>query len=409
MSQRPPHSALVVSSAQSRHILNSIPTVIYELAITGKGFRTEWISDSVKRILGYEVEEALAPDWWIDCLHPDDKAAAVKKTSLLMSQGQLVQEYRFRCKDGHYLWIQDEASLLPEADGRPPKEIVGFWTNITDRKQAQEQAAQASRLEVDSGEDELTRFNNRIAIRVVIAALIVGSGLLLLEEKGPLVWGVPIIGLTFFALSCSLGVLLISLVVKSDKRSRHILNSIPTVIYELAITAKGFPTQWVSDSVKRIFGYEVEEALAPDWWIDRLHPDDKEAAIKKTSLLMSQGQLVQEYRFRSKDGHYLWIQDEASLLRKADGEPKEIVGFWTNITERKQAEARAAQARKQEFERGELLGSSDRNIAVGSVLAALIISSSFLGGMTITGLTVFVVSCILGFIVIWLVVKSGKY
>ena len=251
MSQRPPHSALTVSSAQSRHILNSIPTVIYELAITGKGFRTEWISDSVKRILGYEVEEALAPDWWIDCLHPDDKAAAVKKTSLLMSQGQLVQEYRFRCKDGHYLWIQDEASLLPEADGRPPKEIVGFWTNITDRKQAQEQAAQASRLEVDSGEDELTRFNNRIAIRVVIAALIIGSGLLLLEEKGPLVWGVPIIGLTFFALSCSLGVLLISLVVKSDKRSRHILNSIPTVIYELAITAKGFPTQWVSDSVKK--------------------------------------------------------------------------------------------------------------------------------------------------------------
>ena len=85
----------------------------------------------------------------------------------------------------------------------------------------------------------------------MIAALIVGSGLLLLEEKGPLVWGVPIIGLTFFALSCTLGVLLISLVVKSDKRSRHILNSIPTVIYELAITAKGFPTQWVSDSVKK--------------------------------------------------------------------------------------------------------------------------------------------------------------
>ena len=290
-----------------------------------------------------------------------------------------------------------------------PKEIVGFWTNITERKQAEEQAAQASRLEIDIGEDELARFNNRIAVRVVIAALIVGSGLLLLEGRGPLVWGVPIIGLTFFALGCSLGLILISLVVKSDKRSRHILNSIPTVIYELAITAKGFPTQWVSDSVKRILGYEVEEALAPDWWIDCLHPDDKEAAVKKTSILMTQGHLVQEYRFRSKDGHYLWIQDEASLLRKADGRPKEIVGFWTNITERKQAEERAAQARKQEFERGELLRSSDRNIAVGSVIAALIIGSSFLWGMTIIGLTVFVVCCSLGFILIWLVVKSGKY
>ena len=122
------------------------------------------------------------------------------------------------------------------------------------------------------------------------------------------------------------------------QRSRHILNSIPTVIYDLAITAKGFPTQWVSDSVKRILGYEVEEALAPHWWIDGLHPEDKEAAVAKTSILKTQGHLVREYRFRSKDGHYLWMQDEASLLREAGGRPKEIVGFWTNITERKQAE-----------------------------------------------------------------------
>src|ERR1700739_1848893 len=83
-------------------------------------------------------------------------------------------------------------------------------------------------------------------------------------------------------------------------RPRHILDSIPTVIYVLAVTAKGFPSQWVSDSVKRILGYEVEEALAPDWWVDCLHPDDKEAAINKTSVLMTAGHLVQEYRFRSK-------------------------------------------------------------------------------------------------------------
>ena len=89
---------------------------------------------------------------------------------------------------------------------------------------------------------------------------------------------------------------------------------------------------------QRILGYEVEEALAPDWWTGHLHPDDKEAAIEKTSILMTQGHLVQEYRFQSKDGHYLWVQDEASLLRDDDGRPKEIVGFWTNITERKQGE-----------------------------------------------------------------------
>ena len=195
----------------------------------------------------------------------------------------------------------------------------------------------------------------------------------------------------------------------SSAQSRHILNSIPTVIYELAITAKGFPTQWVSDSVTRILGYEVEEALAPDWWTDCLHPDDKEAALKKTSVLMTQGHLVQEYRFRSKDGHYLWMRDEASVLREAGGRPKEIVGFWTNITERKQAEERAARARKQEFQRGELIRSSGRDLAVGTVIAVLIIGSSFLWGMTIIGLAVFVICCSIGLILIWHVVKSGKY
>ena len=344
--KRQPHSAPAVSPLlsplRSRHILNSIPTVIYVLAITAKGFPTQWISDSVKRILGYEVEEALAPDWWIDCLHPDDKAAAVAKTSILKTQGHLVQEYRFRSKDGHYLWMQDEASLLREAGGRPT-EIVGFWTNITERKQAE---AQARGQAVDIGEDEMTRFNNRIAVRLVIAALIVGSSFLLLADKGPLMWGMTIIALTVLAVGCSLGLILIWLVVKSGKRSRLILNSIPTVIYELAITAKGFRSQWVSDSVRRILGYEVEEVLAPDWWIACLHPNDQVAAVGKTSILMTLGHLVQQYRFRCKDGHYLWIQDEASLLRDADGRPTEIVGFWTNITERKQAEEQAAQARE---------------------------------------------------------------
>ena len=419
MSQRQPHIAPavspVLSAVRSGYILNSVPTVIYVLEITAKGFRSQWVSDSVKRILGYEVEEALAPEWWVACLHPDDKVAAVEKTSILMTQGRLVQEYRFRCKGGHYLWMQDEASLLRDADGRPT-EIVGFWTNITERKRAEERAAQAREQEVDSG--ELNRSNNRIAVHLVISALIVGSSFLLLANEGPLTRGTTIIGLTVFAVGCSLGLILIWLVVKSGKRSRYILNSIPTVIYVLAITAEGFRNQWISDSVKRILGYEVEEALAPDWWIARLHPEDQVAAVGKTSILMTLGRLVQEYRFRSKDGHYLWIQDEASLLRDADGRPTEIVGFWTDISERKQAEEQAAQAREQDIESGKLNLSSNRNIANGLVIAALIVGSGFLffanggpltWGTIIIGLTVFAVGCSLGLIFIWLVVKSGKY
>jgi PAS domain S-box-containing protein len=396
---------LELQRRQSRHILNSIPTVVYDLAVTSKGFPTQWISDSVTRILGYEVEDALNPDWWIDCLHPEDKAAALKKTSILTTQGHLVQEYRFRSKEGHYLWIRDEATLLRDAYGRP-KEIIGFWSNITERKQAEQRAVQAGRLDIV--EDELTRLNNRIALRVVIGAMIVGSVLLLLKEGARLTSPVPIIGLTFFALGCGLGLILFWRVVNSDNRSRHILNLVPTVIYDLAVAPKGFPTQWISDSVTKILGYELDAALAPGWWIGCLHPDDKEAAVKKTSILMTQGHMVQEYRFRAKDGRYLWIRDEASLLRDADGRPKQIIGFWSSITERKEAEEQAAQALKQELERGEFIRSSDRNIAIGTVLAILIVGP-FLWGITNIGLTIFVVSCSLGLILIWRLAKSGKY
>jgi PAS domain S-box-containing protein len=396
---------LELQRRQSRHILNSIPTVVYDLAVTSKGFPTQWISDSVTRILGYEVEDALNPDWWIDCLHPEDKAAALKKTSILMTQGHLVQEYRFRSKDGRYLWIRDEATLLRDAYGRP-KEIIGFWSNITERKQAEQRAVQAGRLDIV--EDELTRLNNRIALRVVIGAMIVGSVLLLLKEGARLTSPVSIIGLTFFALGCGLGLILFWRVVNSDNRSRHILNLVPTVIYDLAVAPKGFPTQWISDSVTKILGYELDAALAPGWWIGCLHPDDKEAAVKKSSILMTQDHMVQEYRFRAKDGRYLWIRDEASLLRDADGRPKQIIGFWSSITERKEAEEQAAQALKQELERGEFIRSSDRNIAIGTVLAILIVGP-FLWGITNIGLTIFVVSCSLGLILIWRLAKSGKY
>ena len=116
---------------------------------------------------------------------------------------------------------------MRDADGRPT-EIVGFWTNITERRQAEQQAAQAREQEVDSS--ELNRANNRIAVHLVIAALIVGSSFLLLANEGPLTWGTTIIALNVFAVGCSLGLILIWLVVKSGKRSRYILNSIPTVM-----------------------------------------------------------------------------------------------------------------------------------------------------------------------------------
>lgn len=82
----------------------------------------------------------------------------------------------------------------------------------------------AGRFSIDFGRQgfdfligELNRSTNRIAVGLVIASLIIGSSFMLLADKGPSMWGMTIIGLAVFATGCSLGLMLIYLVVKSGK------------------------------------------------------------------------------------------------------------------------------------------------------------------------------------------------
>ena len=42
-----------------------------------------------------------------------------------------------------------------------------------------------------------------------------------------------------------------------------------------------------------------------------------------------------EYRLRHRDGTYRWIEDSNRVLRDAAGQPAEVVGVWTDITQRK--------------------------------------------------------------------------
>jgi PAS domain S-box-containing protein len=52
-----------------------------------------------------------------------------------------------------------------------------------------------------------------------------------------------------------------------------------------------------------------------------------------------------EYRFLKKDGSYCWVNDEQRLIRDEDSQPVEVVGSWSDISERKRAEAELAAAR----------------------------------------------------------------
>ena len=60
--------------------------------------------------------------------------------------------------------------------------------------------------------------------------------------------------------------------------------------------------------------------------------------IDKVPALIEQGGGTLEYRFRHRDGRYIWVQDTFRVLRNGVGQPMELVGAWADISERKLAQ-----------------------------------------------------------------------
>ncbi len=131
-------------------------------------------------------------------------------------------------------------------------------------------------------------------------------------------------------------------------RLEYVIASSPAVIYTMHGAAGDYAPTWISENVERVIGYSVAEALTPDWWTERVHPDDFQRVMSELPLLQRRGRVLHEYRFQHKDGGYRWILDEQRTLGEPNGEKHEIIGSWVDITERRLLEEQFRQAQKME-------------------------------------------------------------
>jgi PAS domain S-box-containing protein len=126
--------------------------------------------------------------------------------------------------------------------------------------------------------------------------------------------------------------------VAAQERMQHVLTSSPAVLYSFEATGSHRPT-FVSDNITRVLGYEPREYLeGPRFWLERVHPDDVARVMAEFPRLFENGEHRQEYRFRRKDDVYCWVHDDLHLVHDSNGNPLEVVGSWSDITGRKQAE-----------------------------------------------------------------------
>lgn len=129
---------LLVSQQRLQYLLASSPAIIYTSRIGGD-FGAVFVSDNVNILLGYESREITQNShFWISHIHPEDQPRVLAILNEVLEQKQHKLEYRFLHQDGTYRWLYDQGRVVwDEADN--PVEIVGCITDITDRKQLEEE------------------------------------------------------------------------------------------------------------------------------------------------------------------------------------------------------------------------------------------------------------------------------
>ncbi|HVS52138.1 MAG TPA: PAS domain S-box protein [Opitutaceae bacterium] len=128
--------------AQLRHLLEHSPAILYSLRLGGARPTPVFVSENIASLFGWSVADALDPHWWPQNVHPEDREIALAAEVQALADGANSTEYRIRCRDGRYRWVEDSRHVLRDAAGRPV-ELIGAWADIDGRKHAEE-ARQAS-------------------------------------------------------------------------------------------------------------------------------------------------------------------------------------------------------------------------------------------------------------------------
>jgi adenylate cyclase len=373
------------------------------------------VSENIRTIMGFSPEEMTTdPKCWPDRLHPDDAPRVFNELAPLIEQGGGTVEYRFRHRDGHYVWVQDSFRVLYDEAGQP-MELVGAWADITKRKEA-ETSALAANVKLQETKQSLSRLieSSPDAIistdkdgNVVLfndgaetllgyrAEEVVGRRVSLLyggeaganevlremRKRGGTVSGfesvlrakddsnIPVL-ISASVLVDEEGKEVGTVGFATDLRERkreqdalqkaydelerrvegrttelkeararlqYLLTVTPGIMYTNQVT--DYKCTFVSRNVEPLMGFSEWEMLEdPEFWVKRLHPDDAPRVFEKMGPLVEQGGGTIEYRFRHRDGHYVWIQDTFRVVRDDSGVASEIVGSWADITHRKQVE-----------------------------------------------------------------------
>lgn len=379
---------LLNAEKRYRDLVESVPAVIYS-AEPGPAGRWFYVSPRIESLTGYSSSEWLDdPNLWLSRIPVEERETLINGETTALAEGRLFQmEYPFLRKDGSQIWIQDESINVSTYDSGHKKIVQGFMLDITARKEAEEKL-RANEVLLSAIIDNIPfdlwvcDENDRYILQNPVSRELAGdlinktvddldlprhvrnkyreihrrvlNGEFLRNEEE-----YEKEGRQYHALSITSpirdgaqirGFIGISIDITEQKRNEAAVREAEllyrTLVEQTSVALyrdsamDGNPSIFITPQIEAMIGYTAGEfSSQPDFLQSLLHPDDREKVIDFINRIIETGESATcEYRLRSKDGRWIWLRDEASLIKDGDGNPLYVQGVYIDISPQKEME-----------------------------------------------------------------------
>ncbi len=138
---------------------------------------------------------------------------------------------------------------------------------------------------------------------------------------------------------------------KKLTRERDLFITGPVVIFRWR-NAPGWPVEYVSKNVKKVFGYSVDDFVSGRiCYSDLIHHQDIERVASELTIAFDSSDTHFEhdpYRIIRKDGDTILLDDYTLIQRIEDGEATHFLGYVTDITHRVNTDRELTRIRKEQ-------------------------------------------------------------
>lgn len=137
----------------------------------------------------------------------------------------------------------------------------------------------------------------------------------------------------------------------SEARYRELVEEVPAVVYTSDFGPDGAWT-YVSPRIEGLLGFPTEAWTSdPGFWWSRVHPDDRDRVLAYEAegwAYPTGTRSAIEYRMIGCDGRVRWVNDDAVVVVPEDDSPPHWRGLLTDVSERRELEAKLREAQRLE-------------------------------------------------------------